>query len=1658
MEGSNKDVVAARINLDMTKILPGFKQLDEGARNNAQSFEVLNKELAETQKMYNAIASAANKSALTSEERRNKILAESDALVKQRTAQAELLNAKKNQLDQTNKITEEKLKAQQMIVKQRQDAILQQESEHQKKLVVIQQKSLVASSQENLNQTKIDRQFQIMKNGHRKLELEEERHHAKMAQQAQMFQAKMAQVSNDASVLNRSSQYLLAGSMYYSIIRGATEAISVIKSFEYEMVNVKRVMGDTADVEFVKKSAIENAKEFGYALTEVGEVYTLIAQQGFNERETEALAGTALMAANVEQSFSNAAQAQELMTGAILNLGLAAQDSERLLDKLNEVSNNFPTTSKKILEGMNRVGASAINAKVEVNDLIGYLTVLNQAGFTGSVAGNAIKSFISFSSRDIAIDKLEKYVGTIKHANGDMMGFSELLGKIAEKWDTLADAQRHEITQAVARGDQASRFISLMNNYSKAMEVAAVAENSFGSAQRENALAMTTLEKQTLQLKAVWDEFVITLGDSGLLAILKEVVHTGKLLIDGFNSLPEPIRDTITVTLLLGTAIMTLNTGMRLMTGQSIISMVTGLVNASKGMLGLKVATDVATVSQRAFVATPIGAALTAIALAVGVATTAWSYYAGAQNEVNGSTNTNERDAYALVGRYKELKTIIDSNTSSSEEITSAKTELANVIERISKLMPEFVSGWDENGNALDVNIEKVKNFTEEYKYALRSIEEEELKNSTKSRDKIKEELDLYLEYINAKIDGNKELEYSNKMLMDLRSGTQGSLDEVEIANKIVELNGKLEELNEKIKTSQQSLDTLNGITSTSTDEMNKLVSELEDGETVADDFADSMKEIKKEIEDASSAIKELVGVQENLAKGQSLNASEAADLINKYPELTSRIYKTADGWAFEEKAVEALRKAKVQMAIDALTAERDSANATINATNDRMEAYGIEMDGIRNLAELRAQLLSAQSNKTAMESTVYTGMVPDIFSNNSLYNFMVEGLNETIVKDKMKAEDAELAKIEALYTDYFNSQAEYDERLKVLTDLYSDPDYGKSSSSGKKSSKKSAKNDAFSNAQKQIEHEKAMDRITLEQELVMWQNLQKEYAIGTEERMKLDEKVYAIQKEIIEADKRKAKEAFESSLSYINHQKNIREVSAKEELKMLQEIQVKYKAGTEERMKLDEMVYAAKKAQIQEIWSMSEQWISHESAMGRLSKEAELAAWLRVQERYAKGTEERKKADEQVYAAQKALVQESISNSEKWIAHEKAMGRLSEEEELEAWLRIQSRYAKGTEERKKADEQVYALRMKLISNEEKKLEELYKVQTEAIEKIKKSSIEAIKAERDAFVEAQEEKIKVIEDLIAAERQQYEDDDYEKLLAEKQARVALLQSAVGPEGIKEREDLLKEIEKMQLERERELYIRSLEEEKKKLEDEKEQQKDAYDDQIDQLETHYDNMIEALKGFGTDVEKQAEELKQLQIMKESEKNTEILNQLDIFIADYKSRMATISNLTNSDPKEADLAEYNSNKDAWDKAKAINDKETMKSLSQRNQDIRDKYGITQDTGKLQHFSDGGKVKGIRGQAVPVVAHAGELVLNDIQQSNLFKLLNLSLPKLNFSMPSFSMAAGSESSVVNHNYYTVSTGDVNIDDSSTAKSFWNERDNLVRRIQSRGGGKTR
>ena len=109
-----------------------------------------------------------------------------------------------------------------------------------------------------------------------------------------------------------------------------------------------------------------------------------------------------------------------------------------------------------------------------------------------------------------------------------------------------------------------------------------------------------------------------------------------------------------------------------------------------------------------------------------------------------------------------------------------------------------------------------------------------------------------------------------------------------------------------------------------------------------------------------------------------------------------------------------------------------------------------------------------------------------------------------------------------------------------------------------------------------------------------------------------------------------------------------------------------------------------------------SEDYIENASFFGKMDLQEELRAWERVRNRFIEGSEQRIKAEKEIYTLQQKIAKESFESSEDYIDRMTDLGQMSLAEELRAWERVQQRYMEGSEQRIKADKKVYDLRKKL--------------------------------------------------------------------------------------------------------------------------------------------------------------------------------------------------------------------------------------------------------------------------------------------------------------------------------------------------------------------------
>lgn len=190
-----------------------------------------------------------------------------------------------------------------------------------------------------------------------------------------------------------------------------------------------------------------------------------------------------------------------------------------------------------------------------------------------------------------------------------------------------------------------------------------------------------------------------------------------------------------------------------------------------------------------------------------------------------------------------------------------------------------------------------------------------------------------------------------------------------------------------------------------------------------------------------------------------------------------------------------------------------------------------------------------------------------------------------------------------------------------------------------------------------------------------------------------------------------KGVDAFED---WINEKQYYGELSLMDELAGWENLQKKYRAGSEERMKIDREVYRVQNELVSATYQASLDWIEEEKYYKRLSTEEELAAYEQMQARYLEGSKERMELDRKVFTLRNQLVDESYQNSMDWIEEEKYYNRLSLADELAAYKRVQSRYAKGTEERKKLDREVYRLEQEIYEAQQQYIADVQSVQESA--------------------------------------------------------------------------------------------------------------------------------------------------------------------------------------------------------------------------------------------------------------------------------------------------------------------------------------------------------
>lgn len=661
------------------------------------------------------------------------------------------------------------------------------------------------------------------------------------------------------------------------ISNGIKDGIQSVIDMDTALGNLNKVVNLTSSQLLqMRDNAVDMGKELGRSAVEVANAQAEFGRLYKDQDKINEMTRVSLMGANVMDGVS-ADEVAKSLTTIVTSMKKDATDSMSILDSMNEIQNNYRVGADDLMKALAEVGSTAYTSGANLEKVEGYITAIAVAtGQSGDEVGNALRSIMSriykIGSEGIEAEgkpeKMLQEVGVaVRDSSGQFREFSTILDDLNGKWGSLSNTEKIAVAQQVAGVQRYNQFISLMNNYQMAVDASTTALNSQGSATRENAIHMQTAEAKLGTLKATLQETAFKLINSDS---VKGAIDGITLLVDTFGNLPTVIGlATTSLMLFKGKAILGAIEGIyTLIAGETV--MTTATVGASLAWEKLNVAMS----------ANPLGVVallFTGVVLAINKANKAEQELIDNNKRVIDSFESEKSaidGANKLYQQKLDLENQISQTNEGTEENKKLKEQLLEVEKQLATALPNSVSGYNQQGQAISANnklieaqlelkrkqldlesLDQLKDNKTFFDDDIKSFKnlQQTLEDYKKSRDELLEKKS------NADSSGNKIISFTSQNALDDYNEDISKMEEMIAQRRLlilqqIDLGKSYQQISNEtgiaVEDLQKYTDVVNDVDVTSKNATNG-VDGLSNG---IDDIGDSANDAQTSLEDLSKA------------------------------------------------------------------------------------------------------------------------------------------------------------------------------------------------------------------------------------------------------------------------------------------------------------------------------------------------------------------------------------------------------------------------------------------------------------------------------------------------------------------------------------------------------------------------------------------------------------------------------------------------------------------------------------------------------------------------------------------------------------------------------------------------------------------------------------
>ena len=360
------------------------------------------------------------------------------------------------------------------------------------------------------------------------------------------------------------TQYITGMELVMRVWNQTMQGFQFVKELDTSMTTIYETMDITrAELGELSSQAIKTAKDLGAVATQMIDSVNIYAAYGKTVDEMLSQATPTVMLANATQG--SAEESSDFIQGVIQQYKELEGQETRIVNTYEKIGSlvqiDFPKAVQGMAEGVQVAGSVMREAGVDFELYAASLSkVMEVTRSDGSQIANAMKTIAARISRAKTGDEeataeersnASKAYGSVGidvyNEDGSYRGLNNILDELADKWDTLTDAQKNYIAEQSAGVRNINVFTTMLDTWGEAQTIAneAIEDSSYYLEVQEKHMEsmQAKLNQLQAQMQEFWYNLINTETVNAIIDAASLLMSGASMIVNAFSSIGSVFGD-----------------------------------------------------------------------------------------------------------------------------------------------------------------------------------------------------------------------------------------------------------------------------------------------------------------------------------------------------------------------------------------------------------------------------------------------------------------------------------------------------------------------------------------------------------------------------------------------------------------------------------------------------------------------------------------------------------------------------------------------------------------------------------------------------------------------------------------------------------------------------------------------------------------------------------------------------------------------------------------------------------------------------------------------------------------------------------------------------------------------------------------------------------